>query len=77
MQRTQISLTDEQQQALQRLAAVRRVSQAAVLRDALEQTLRDEQRSRHVAAARASIGAFNSGASGEIDYDGAFVESIA
>jgi hypothetical protein len=59
--RTQISMTDGQAEALRRLAAVRRRSQAALLRDALDELLRDDAVARRVAMAREVIGAFRSG----------------
>jgi hypothetical protein len=76
MHRTQISLTADQQRSLVRLAELRGVSQAAVLRDAIDELVDDDRRFRRIAAARASIGAFSSGASAEIDLDAAFVDSI-
>ena len=63
MIRTQISMTKQQAEGLRRLAAIRRRSQAALLRDALDALLADDQRSRRLAAARAAIGAFRSGTS--------------
>ena len=59
--RTQISLTQQQQDALRRLAAVRRRSQAALLRDALDELLASEPRTVRAARARAATGAFASG----------------
>jgi hypothetical protein len=59
--RTQISMTSEQADALRRLAAVRRRSQAALLRDALDELLREDLVARRAARARAVIGAFRSG----------------
>jgi hypothetical protein len=59
--RTQISMTDGQADALRRLAAVRRRSQAALLRDALDELLRDDILARRATMARDVIGAFRSG----------------
>ena len=61
--RTQISMTGDQAEALRRLAAVRRRSQAALLRDALDELLRDDTLARRVGHAREVIGAFRSGTS--------------
>lgn len=61
MIRTQISMTEEQAQALRRLAALRQRSQAALLREALDDLLGDDERTRGVERAREVIGAFRSG----------------
>jgi len=61
--RTQISMTGDQAEALRRLAAVRRRSQAALLRDALDELLRDDTLARRIEHAREVIGAFRSGTS--------------
>jgi Ribbon-helix-helix protein, copG family len=61
MIRTQISMTSDQAEALRRLAALRRRSQAALLRDALDGLLGDEDRTRRIARARRAIGGFRSG----------------
>ena len=61
MIRTQISMTEEQAEALRRLAAVRRRSQAALLRDALDELLEQDALARRVAMARDVVGAFRSG----------------
>lgn len=58
MIRTQISMTEEQAEGLRRLAALRQKSQAALLREALDQLLADEVRERRVAAAMAVIGKY-------------------
>jgi hypothetical protein len=77
MIRTQISMTDEQAKGLRRLAAIRRRSQAALLRDALDALLEDDQRSRRLAAARAAIGAFRSGTSDTSErHDEALAEAF-
>lgn len=62
MVRTQISMTDDQAEGLRRLSAIRRRSQAALLRDALDELLAGEQRLAAIDSARAVIGAFSSGA---------------
>jgi hypothetical protein len=59
--RTSISMTDDQMLALRRLAAVRRRSQASLLRDAIDRLLRDDTLTRRAAIARDVIGAFRSG----------------
>jgi hypothetical protein len=61
MIRMQISLTEQQQEALRRLAALRRRSQAAVLRDALEEIVADDARLRRVERVRALAGRYGSG----------------
>ena len=60
MIRTQISMTEEQAEALKRLAAIRQVSQAALLRDALDGLLGNEARLRRIERVRAVIGAYHS-----------------
>jgi hypothetical protein len=59
--RTQISMTDEQAEALRRLAAARQRSQAALLRDALDDLLAGDERTGRVVRAREAVGAFRSG----------------
>jgi predicted transcriptional regulator len=59
--RTQISMTPAQAEALRRLAAARRRSQAALLRDALDSLLDADERTTRVARARRPVGAFASG----------------
>ncbi len=54
-------MTEEQAAALRRLAAARERSQSALLRDALDALLGDDERARRVARAREVIGAFRSG----------------
>lgn len=54
-------MTPEQAEALRRLAALRRRSQAAVLREALDALVRDDEVSRRVGRARQAFGAFRSG----------------
>lgn len=61
MIRTQISMTEEQAESLRRLAATRQRSQAALLREALDGLLGDEERARRVARARGVVGRFRSG----------------
>jgi hypothetical protein len=61
MIRTQISMTEEQAAALRRLAALRERSQAALLRDALDRLIEEEEAGRRVGRARAVFGAFDSG----------------
>jgi Ribbon-helix-helix protein, copG family len=65
--RTQISMTAGQADALRRLATVRRRSQAALLRDALDELLRDDTLARRAGHARDVIGAFGSGTSDTAD----------
>ncbi len=63
MIRTQISMTEEQADGLRRLAAARQRSQAALLREALDGLLWDDERTRRVERARAVVAAFRSGRS--------------
>lgn len=76
--RTQISMTDEQQEALRRLAALRQVSQAAVFRDALDTILDHELRATRATRARTAIGAFRSGTTNtSTEHDEAPLEAFA
>jgi hypothetical protein len=59
--RTQISLTEQQAEALRRLSALRSKSQAALLRDALDVLTAQEARAVRVERARQVVGAFASG----------------
>jgi predicted transcriptional regulator len=54
-------MTDEQAEGLRRLAELRRRSQAALMRDALDDLIADEDRSRRIERARRAAGAFRSG----------------
>lgn len=67
MIRTQISMTDDQAEGLRRLSAIRRRSQAALLRDALDELLAGEQRLAAIDSARAVVGAFSSGTTDTAD----------
>ena len=62
MIRTQISLTDEQAEALRRLAAERGISMAAVIREALEEMTRGTTEIDRRKRALSVVGAFGSGA---------------
>jgi predicted transcriptional regulator len=78
MIRTQISMTDEQQEALRRLAAARRVSQAAVFRDALDTILAHQRRGNRIERARAAIGAYRSGQPNlAVDHDAALDDAFS
>lgn len=61
MRRTQISMTDEQAEALRRLSNVRERSQAALLRDALDTLLDADSRAARAERARSVLGSFRSG----------------
>ena len=77
MIRTQISMTEEQAEGLRRLAALRRRSQAALLRDALDDLLDQDQQARRVAKARDAVGAFRSGRpDGSERHDEALVDAF-
>jgi predicted DNA-binding protein len=78
--RTQISMTEEQAEGLRRLSAARQRSQAALLRDALDDLLDDDERGRRVERAREVIGEFRSGSSDTSEHhdealDDAFASS--
>lgn len=78
MIRTQVSMTDEQQDALRRMAASRRISQSAVLREALDNILELERRSRHIERARSACGSFRSGhGSLSTDHDEALDDAFS
>ena len=77
MIRTQISMTEQQAEALRRLAALRDKSQAAVLRDALDALVDADQRAIRIARARSALGAYRSGTSTtSVDHDDALVEAF-
>lgn len=61
MIRTQVSLSEEQAERLRAQAAARGVSQAALLRQALDAYLDDSLLSRKLQRARAPVGAYRSG----------------
>jgi predicted transcriptional regulator len=76
MIRTQISMTEEQADALRRLAAVRRRSQAALLREALDQYLAAATDDTRYERARAVVGAFRGGAGNvAVEHDAALDEA--
>lgn len=71
-------MTHEQAEGLRRLAALRRRSQAALLRDALDDLLAGEPMARRVASARGVVGQFGSGAHDTADtHDAALAEAFA
>ena len=61
-------MTEEQAEALRRLSATRKRSQAALLREALDDLLADDERIRRVARARDPIGAFRSGSTATSEH---------
>ncbi len=61
MIRTQVSLSEKQAERLRVQAAARGVSQAALIRQALDAYLDDSRLSRRLQRARAAVGAFSSG----------------
>lgn len=78
MIRTQISMTDEQAEGLRRLAELRRRSQAALMRDALDALIVDSDRSRRIARARLAAGAFHSGSVGtSVEHDAVLADAFA
>ena len=73
-----ISMTEEQQDALQRLAAARKISQAAVLRDALDSLIEHDARLRRLEQARQLSGRYHSGhTSTSVDHDEALDEAFS
>lgn len=63
-------MTEEQAEGLRRLAALRRRSQASLLRDALDNLIDADERIRRADAARSVIGAFvSSGDNAAVDHD--------
>ena len=60
MVRTQISMTEEQAEGLRSLAAKRRRSQAALLREALDELLAGNDRERRLDTARQVVGKYES-----------------
>lgn len=78
MIRTQISMTDEQADGLRRLAELRRRSQAALMRDALDTLIADSDRTRRIARARLAAGAFHSGSTEtSVGHDAAVVDAFS
>ena len=61
MVRTQISLTEEQAARLRALAAARSVSQAWVIRRALDAYMERDELSLRLERARSAVGAYRSG----------------
>ena len=61
MIRTQISITEEQAEGLRLLAKARNVSQASLMRQALEVLLAEDDLSQRVERARRPIGIYRSG----------------
>ena len=74
MIRTQISLTEEQAQHLRMQAAAQGVSQAAVVRRALDEYLANSFRAAHIERARSAFGAFRSGCGDLADNHDAYLE---
>jgi Arc/MetJ-type ribon-helix-helix transcriptional regulator len=78
MIRTQISMTEEQQAALQRLAAARKVSQAAVLREALDALIDHDARLRRLERARRVAGRYRADdGKSYVDHDAALDDAFS
>ncbi len=60
MVRTQIQLTEAQAERLRRLAAERRVSMAALIREAVDRSLVEDDRTARIERALAVVGKFSS-----------------
>jgi len=74
MVRTQISITDEQAERLRAEAAARGVSQAAIVRQALDDHMARESLAARVERARSSLGAFHSGCGDLAENHDAYLE---
>lgn len=61
MIRTQISISDEQAHELRKLSTATHRSQAALMRDAIDALVGDDERSRRIERARRPVGAYRSG----------------
>ena len=61
MFRTQISITEEQAERLRNLARTRNVSQASLMRQALEVLLAEDDLSQRLTRGRRPVGAYRSG----------------
>lgn len=71
-------MTEEQAEGLRRLAAIRQRSQAALLRDALDDLLAGDLRRNRLATAAQIIGAYRSGTrSTAADHDAALDEAFS
>ena len=71
-------MTQEQAEALRRVAATRRISQAAVLRDALDVVVASEERTRRIDRAMRALGSFNSGTAGtSVEHDAALDDAFS
>ena len=71
-------MTDEQAEGLRRLADVRRRSQAALMRDALDDLIADGDRSRRIGRARLAAGAFRSGSvDTSAEHDAALADAFS
>lgn len=78
MIRTQISMTEQQQEALRTLASLRQVSQAAIFREALDTILGHELRAVRIERIRSSMGSFRSEPSNTSEaHDEALVDAFA
>lgn len=62
--RTQISITEEQAERLRTLARARNVSQASLMRQALDSLLAEDDLSQRMRRARRPVGVYQSGHSG-------------
>ncbi len=71
-------MTDAQAEGLRRLAELRRRSQAALMRDALDDLIADGDRGRRIERARQAAGAFHSGsADTSVEHDAAVTEAFS
>lgn len=76
MIRTQISMTEEQADALRRLAVARGISQAAVMRDLLDEVVERDIRSRRIESVRRMLGTARSGHSDtSVNHDAALEDA--
>lgn len=78
MIRTQISITEEQAERLRDLARERNVSQASLMREALEVLLAEDDLSQRVRRARRPVGIYRSGHSGTaVQHDEALDDAFS
>lgn len=78
MIRTQISMTERQAKRLRELAAARNASQAALLREALDALLDEDERVRRLRRALEPVGRYRSGDPDvALDHDEALTDAFS
>jgi predicted DNA-binding protein len=77
MVRTQVQLSEEQAESLRKLAAQRRMSIAALIREAVDRLVGDDDRHRRIERALAAAGSGSSGLSDiSENHDDYFAEAV-